>query len=707
MPFEDLTGNSGFTSDSDGAEANLDINMSEDSARNLWDVQAAVQQIATDFQTAVRAAADFNSYLISIRETSQTVRMPSLGLEGGEGGNMSYSGGRVDTGSVPLIQSEIGQAQRIGEMEENASGMGGGAMAARAPGGGLEAGELVNQLTQAAWLASASGQGQNEVPQETAAAYNQDYNWALRHRKSSMVTTSQYGGQTGTARTFAASRLIANNLPAAQQFLTGGGGGGGIAAAFGRIGIAGALGYTGFQLVDAGLETYAQSRALAISANNSQYGAGWGLEQRANQSIMAMSPFISGDEAAQIYSAAVQQGWASRTGGFAQGDFGSAVNFMYGAAKDYNMSPAASAQLLQTNVLGAGESVQALAEQLATLKKTLDGTGVSMDIANSSFKDFTGFLIGQGASPGDAARIAGGAIRSFAGNTYLGPNASGAATVFAAAQNPQIQNIIGGLTGNIGGAAFAGANADRGFDALQGVIHNLATQYASMSGVSIENRAALFRIAYNQITGQSIDPKTAQELMLEAAANPNFVTQGQNDFNKQSTIKTEHQNSFQNWWHGLDDFHGWASTQTGNKQSIADQEKNSALINTYSYYSPQINTLLDNAGDNLQNFVLYGPDGKPVMVDGNRVAGANIAKWYNENYAKFNDPKSGYYIQGPGGKDDKYDAANIGAGGSTAGATAAGGNAANTVYITLSDEAKKYFNTNTDKVNLPDGKTHY
>jgi hypothetical protein len=706
VPFEDLTGNSGFTSDSEGAEANLDINMSEDSARNLWDVQAAVQQIATDFQTAVRAAADFNSYLISIRETSQTVRMPSLGMEGGENGNMSYSGGRVDTGSVPFIQSEIGQAQRIGEMEENATGMGGGAMAARAPGAGLQAGEVVNQLTQAAWLASATGQGQNEVPQETAAAYNQDYNWALRHRKSSMVTTSQYGGQSGTARTFAASRLIANNLPAAQQFLTGGGGGG-IAAAFGRIGIAGALGYTGYQLVDAGLETYAQSRALAISANNSQYGAGWGLEQRANQSIMAMSPFISGEEAAQIYSAAVQQGWASRAGGFAQGDFSSAVNFMYGAAKDYNLSPQASAQLLQTNALGAGESVQALAEQLATLKKSLDGTGVSMETATSTFSDFTSFLVGQGASPGDAARIAGGAINSFAGNTYLGPNASGAQSFMAAMQSTQVQNIVGGLTGNIGGAAFAGTNADRGVAALQGVIHSLAVQYSSMTGTSIENRAALFRIAYNQLTGQNIDPKFAQQFMMEAAANPDFATKGQDTFNQSATIKTEHQNAFQDWWHGLDDLHGWASTQTGNKQSIADQEKNSALINTYSYYSPQINTLLDNAGDNLQNFVLYGPDGKPVMADGNRVAGANIAKWYNENYAKFNDPKSGYYIQGPGGKEDTYNAVNIGAGGNTAGATAAGGNAANTVYITLSDEAKKYFNTNTDKVNLPDGKTHY
>src|SRR5690242_18927665 len=142
--------------------------MSEDSARNLWDVQAAVQQIAADFQTAVRAASDFNSYLISIRETSQTVKTPSLVMEGGEGGNMSYAGGRVDSGSVPLIQSELGMCNRIGEMEENSTGAGGGMMAA-APGAGIQpinAVEIVNQLGYEAWMTSSiSGQG---IPQETA-----------------------------------------------------------------------------------------------------------------------------------------------------------------------------------------------------------------------------------------------------------------------------------------------------------------------------------------------------------------------------------------------------------------------------------------------------------------------------------------------------------------------------------------------------------
>jgi hypothetical protein len=102
--------------------------------------------------------------------------------------------------------------------------------------------------------------------------------------------------------------------------------------------------------------------------------------------------------------------------------------------------------------------------------------------------------------------------------------------------------------------------------------------------------------------------------------------------------------------------------------------------------------------------VLYGPDGKPVTVDGNRVAGANISKWFNdqENYNKFNDPKNGFYIQDQTG--NKYNSSNIGYGGSSAGTTAAGASEANTVYITLSSQAKAWFDTDKDRLNLSDGK---
>jgi len=147
---------SGFTSEPDGASATLNFNISDDSARNLWDVQAAVQQIATDFQTAVRAAADFQSYLISIRETSNTIKVPEIagiGTGGASGGNIPYDGGRVDAPNAgQFVQSEAQQMQRIGEMEENSSGMGGGAMSARASAAGghpVDVGGFVSQMSNA------------------------------------------------------------------------------------------------------------------------------------------------------------------------------------------------------------------------------------------------------------------------------------------------------------------------------------------------------------------------------------------------------------------------------------------------------------------------------------------------------------------------------------------------------------------------------
>ncbi len=122
---------------------------------------------------------------------------------------------------------------------------------------------------------------------------------------------------------------------------------------------------------------------------------------------------------------------------------------MYRGAKDYNMDPAMAAQLLQTNSLGAGESIQALSGQLLTLKQTLDGTGVSMDAATSGFTSFTGALIAAGSGGATAATVAGGALSAYARNTYLGPSGRGMEIVQGTLQTQQTQNILAGLTGTV------------------------------------------------------------------------------------------------------------------------------------------------------------------------------------------------------------------------------------------------------------------
>lgn len=703
MPWEDLTGNSGFTSDSDGANANLDITMSEDSARNLWDVQAAIQQIATDFQTAVRAASDFNSYLISIRETGQTVKMPSLNMDGGSDGNMSYPGGRVDQGSVPLVQSELGMASRIGEMEENASGAGGGAMAARNPSARpVDVGGFVSQMTNAGWMASMTGQhGTSQVTQD---AYQQAYQFAQNNQLDPQVMGAVHAGQTGTPHAFAASQVIQQGLPAAQQFLRGGGAGG-VASMLGRLGTYGAIGYAGYQLVNAGLETYAQGRTMGISTNNSENGYGWGLQQRLGQASMSMSPFVSQEEAGQIYNSAVGQGWASRAGGFQQGTFGQAVNFMYGAAKDYNMDPSMSSQLLQTNSLGAGESVQALSEQLLTLKQTLDGTGVSMDAANSTFTSFTGMLIASGATGPMAAQIAGGALAAYSGNSYLGPSGRGAEIVSSTLGTQQTQNILAGLTGTVPGAALAGEGHLQASTAqLDKLTKRFTDQVMGMSGMDEAEKGAMFAQLYNGTFGTSIGEQDALNMMAVNSSNPSALSAGQKQYVDKQKISYMSGDKAKSGWDRYtgtiqdDASGGWYnkfSYASSWLTSIPSLWSSGGSENSVRNYSPEVQNLLDNSAN---------PGDVSVMDDkGNVVAKGKdaIAKWFNDpnNYQKFSASGSKYSIKD---QNASWNSTNIGGASNTD--DVAGSNDKNTIYIQLSAQAKQYFDTDKTSLTMDTGK---
>lgn len=678
---EDYSGTSGFVSTPEGADATLNVLVSEDSARNLWDVQAAIQQIAADFQTAVRAASDFQSYLISIRETSQTVKMPQMaGIEGGgggTGGTIPYEG-RVDTNSVPSVQAEAAMSGRIAEMEENSSGAGGGAMgsSSRANERPVDVGGFIGQMTTAAWMM------QQQVGEQGGG-----------------------GGRGGGGGIAQGAQAISSGIPAAQQFLRGGGLGG-AAGLLTRFGAYGAAGYAAYQAIDAGLETYAQSRAMAISANNSSLGTGWGFGQRVSQAGMALSPFVSQEQAANIFNTAVGQGWAAGANGgrgFAQGNFGQALNFMYDAAKDYQMDPEMSAQLLKVNSLGAGESVQALSQQLLTLKQTLDGTGVSMDAATSSFTSLTGPLIAAGASPQMAAQFVGGALKGYAGNTYLGPSGRGAEISTQTLLGQQGQNIIAGMTGTLPGAILTGEHFATSSSQLQKLTSQFADQVLKMSGLDPGEKAAMFQQLYNGTFGQNISIQDASNLIAENASNKELLDKGQREWLDRGRIgNLEHQNSFQSWWQGLDDWQGAASAVAGNGRSAKDMETASSMINSFNYYSPEVNALLSNASD-LSKVQLFDENGNPVQVDGDRVAGVNIAKWFSDqsNYEKFSKRGSGYYITDEQG--NKYNESNIGLGGVDAGALANGANEANTVYITLSPEAKAYFATNKDKIELDTG----
>jgi len=709
VAFEDLTGSSGFTSDSDGANANLDITMSEDSARNLWDVQAAIQQIATDFQTAVRAASDFQSYLISIRETGQTIQMPDLGIGGGEGGNMSYSG-RVDTSTQPTSSGENNMIGRIAEMEENSTGDGGGAMAARAEAGGgggggkrISGGEVMNSLTQAAWLANSRGdrQAQAEQSMENNQQFQSAFDFAVNNPNHPMVTKAAPIGRAaaGTPYAFAAQQMVAAGLPAAQQFLRGGGLGG-AARIVGGLGTVGAIGYAGYQLYQAGAEFYAQGRAMSIATNNSEHGLGWGMGQRLDTAISSLSPFYSSDDINEMKSTIINQGWASG-GNMGQGTYGEALDFMKTNMRDYGMSPALSGQLLQSNALGAGASIESLNLQLATLKDSLDGTGVSMAAATSTFVSFTSFLTASGVAPDQAAVIAGGGLNAFAGNTYLGNSGKGAMSFMEIMASPSAQAIVGARTGHLPGTASYAADPKGSVAELEGQIYQMAKRIDSMKSLAPEDRVEMFRRTVNATFKLQWDYKTAEQFMYQAiAGGQHFYSEGMGKIEEEGTFKEADRSGPRAAMQGIDALPGKALTAIG----LSSREENAGYINSYRHYSPQVESILNDAekAGKLGEVTLYGPDGKPIQMDGKNVSGAEIARWFADknNAAKFKDTKSGIYIQDQTG--NQYNSQNIGLGGKN-GVSGNTGELKGTVYITLSADAKKYFDTNTDKIEMSNG----
>lgn len=726
MPFDDLTGASGFTSDSDGANANLDITMSEDSARNLWDVQAAVQQIAADFQTAVRAASDFNSYLISIRETGQTIKLPELGMGGGEGGNMTYSGGRVDSSSVPMIsQSEASMAQRVGEMEENSSGAGSGAMAAmssaRAGGRPTDVGGIVSQATNLAWMGGMMGGQQHGAGgrSEVGSAYEQAYQFALQNEAHPDVVGASYGGQVGTPRAFAAQQILNQGIPAATQFLRGGGAGG-FASMLGKLGTVGAIGYSVYQLGNAAAETYAQSRAMAISANNPGQGVGWGFQQRAGQAFMSLSPYVTSEEASQIYSSAISQGWASRQGGLAEGNFGQAINFMYGAAKNYNMSPEMSAQLLQTNSMGVHQSIQTLNEQLGTLKETMEGTGVSLEAVNSGFTSFTGQLISAGATGATAAQVAGGAAYGFGSNEYL-KNGRGLEILQGTLGSQQTQNILSGLLGVLPGAALAGPHTQQSIAAMDQLTQQMVNDAQSQYPGDPTQAAAQFALMYNA----SFNPATpmteqdAENYIAMYSTNPGALTQGQAEYKEKAKIRSTFDGDPKLQARGWKDkFVGQyrddlTTGSIGHRIGMGAADVLGAVPmgiyhgikaffggdteNTVTNYSPEVNTLLDSSADASKVQVL--DDKGNVVATGRN----DVSKWFSnkDNYQKFAADNSKYTIKDPS-SNQTWNAKNIGTASESEMASAS--NTANTVTITLSPQAKQWFDTNKKDLKLSDGK---
>jgi hypothetical protein len=266
---------------------------------------------------------------------------------------------------------------------------------------------------------------------------------------------------------------------------------------------------------------------------------------------------------------------------------------------------------------------------------------------------------------------------------------------------------LSGLTGTVPGAAFSGEHGIASTKELQRLTSRFTTEVMSMKNLDMDEKAAIFRDLYNSTFGTQITQQDSLNMIAENTADKNLLSEGQQKYlDKGRMGELKHQTSANAFFHRLDDL-GNIGLENENDPAakLAASEKNSHLINGYQNYNEEVNKLLESSasGGTLGDTVLYGPDGKPVTMNGNRVAGANIAKWFNEsgNYDKFSARKSGYYIQDSSGV--KHTSDNIGLGGSDQTVLAEDTPESRTVYIQLSAQAKQYFDTNKDKLTLDTG----
>lgn len=184
-------------------------------------------------------------------------------------------------------------------------------------------------------------------------------------------------------------------------------GGMGLAGTLGKLGgvIAGATAI--FGLIQKGGATIQGARNIA-SMRGGAAGEGFQVEARAK--ILAMNPFISQDQARQVYQAAMSEGYAGASGAGAD----NVIDFMTHNLTTMNISVADSAKMLRSTIIGDGKgdknsvagSVTMLQQELDTIR-TLSREGVmSQPDYRRAVMGVQSTLTGQGASPQAAAQAA-------------------------------------------------------------------------------------------------------------------------------------------------------------------------------------------------------------------------------------------------------------------------------------------------------------
>lgn len=200
--------------------------------------------------------------------------------------------------------------------------------------------------------------------------------------------------------------------------------------------------------------------------------AGEGAEVELKARVMAMNPFITSDQARQIYQTVMSEGYAGASGSGAD----NVIGFMKDNLTQMNISVADSAKMLRSTVVGSGkgdaESVQGAVEMLRTELDTIRTLSRESVISTPEYTEqvmqLQNTLMARGASPEAAARAA----MSF---QEIGSKDQ--------AFKGQMSLAAGDFTSDSGGAmlqAFGGADVPRG------LMPGLTMAYLSETGQSDE-----------------------------------------------------------------------------------------------------------------------------------------------------------------------------------------------------------------------------
>lgn len=220
-------------------------------------------------------------------------------------------------------------------------------------------------------------------------------------------------------------------VPTAEEAAKPPGGGGGplgsIMGALGPLGkvlgpLSGVLGglTAAFGLVEGGGKMIQGMRNVASVRGGA---AGEGFQAEASAKLLAMNPFISQDQARQIYQSVMSEGYADASGSGAD----NVIDFMKNNLTNLNMSVADSAKLLRGTIVGEGKgdpksvtgAVNMLSDELGELRTASRNSVINTPDYIKSVTDSQTAMMNAGMDPEAAKNVAMGAERVGANDQVL------------------------------------------------------------------------------------------------------------------------------------------------------------------------------------------------------------------------------------------------------------------------------------------------